>query len=176
MRQSDTATISGANAARPFLVKTEGGKIMQAPQVKVTHRELRKVKRVIPGLGREVEHAGWDPTQVTIAALPTYQGDDIYRRVDEPVVNAYGRSTSSGYVNQVPATASGVQSVVRRLDANYTAALDKVDADIAALQAQISTLRSERKVIVGRAWTNAVLLWVDDVAPEGGEHRRVVAP
>lgn len=165
-----------ANADRPFLVKA-GDRIVQAPTVTVTHGEVRRVKRTIPGLGQEVERVGWDQTRLVIRAAAVWDNPgDVDRRVVASCVAANGAKTQTGQGDQVAATPSGVQGIVRRLDERYAADLDRVDDAIAELEQRITELRRERRVIVGRAWTNAVRLWVDDVAPEGDDHRRVVAP
>lgn len=164
------------NADRPFLVKARD-RIIQAPTVTVTHGEVRRVKRVIPGLGQEVERVGWDPSRLVIRGHAVWADETALatpRNLVEGCVSANGTRTQTGQGDQVAASASGVQGIVRRLDDQYAADLDRVDDAIAELEQRITELRRERKVIVGRAWTNAVRLWVDDVAPQGDEHRRVV--
>ncbi len=131
----------------PFLIRTYDQKVTQAQTLRVFHAEKRKVVGQIGGVFNEVKTYGYDHSRINIRGLDC--------------INAFGRKESAR-TEQVPKTAAGIKTALRRLRPQEAERIAAVDAEIERLTAEIERLtaeleakRRERKALVGEAWTKA---------------------
>lgn len=154
----------------PFVVKIGRGEYVQAPKVRVTWREKRRVKATHT-FGdvsfNEVDHAGWD--RGGLMFQPCGLGTD-----DTRPIRASGVGLGGGLRRYVESTAAGVKQAVRRIRPQEAERLAAIDAEIEAHEQAIGALRQERREVVTVAWTNGHVVRVAEVAPQGDSARELV--
>lgn len=151
-------------------------RIVQAPQLRTQYREVTRVKRVIPGLGQEVEHAGWDNSQLLVKAAAVWGGDDaVTRHTEEPVLRSNGTraqdNVSGGYVR---ATAAGVKARARRIRPEEAATIDQLDQELRGLEWAMGELRRRRSEAVREAWSKGHVVRLNEVLPAKDERWHVL--
>lgn len=158
-------------ALRPFLIKTRDN-ILQAPQLRVTFREVHHPTGKTYGGLTEVEHAGYDKSKLSIRPVGLGEVGEPNRI---PVVRG-GGGTSQGVSVIAERNSRAVKKFVRRITDDDATLIATIDNRIADLEAQTRTLRLIRKEAVESAWLRGKEIPMHELAPEGGEvSRKVIA-
>lgn len=125
------------------------GQVVTTEDLRVTPKERHRTKKIIGGMFREIEHAGWDRSGLTIRAVQMQR--------------ANGTEASGMEQRTVDNTAAGVKTVLRRLRPQEAELLAEADAEIAVAVEQLRAARCRRMELVSLAWTKAHVVRLNEL-------------